>query len=53
MKETADKTLGKVRKDIKEARKMMDTITRLQKLRDIRSDTAEKRGKLLFNVPAR
>lgn len=44
MKETADKTLSKVRKEIREARKMLDTVSRLQKLRAIRSDTAEKRG---------
>ncbi|KAL8615927.1 hypothetical protein ACOMHN_034603 [Nucella lapillus] len=44
LKETADKTLGKVCREIREASRMLDTVTRLQKLRDIRSDTAHKRG---------
>ncbi|XP_076465031.1 programmed cell death protein 7-like isoform X4 [Babylonia areolata] len=44
MKEIADKTLSKVRREIREARKMKDTVSRLQKLRAIRNDTAEKRG---------
>ncbi|KAK7115342.1 hypothetical protein V1264_001229 [Littorina saxatilis] len=44
MKETADKTLSKVRREIREARKMLDTTNRLQKLRAVRNDMAEKRG---------
>ena len=44
MKETADKTLSKVRREIRESRKMLDTVNRLQKLRAVRNDTAEKRG---------
>nr|KAG5706539.1 hypothetical protein BaRGS_028710 [Batillaria attramentaria] len=44
MKETADKTLGKVRREIREARKMLDTLSGLQKLRTIRTDTAARRG---------
>lgn len=48
MKETADKTLSKVRREIREARKMLDSVNRLQKLRAIRSVTAEKRGTHVF-----
>ena len=47
MKETADKTLSKVRREIREARKMLDTVNRLQKLRAVRNDTAEKRGRFV------
>lgn len=50
MKETADRTLAKVRREIREATKMLDTMKSLQKLRDIRKDTAEKRGIYFFNV---
>ena len=44
-KDAADKTLSKVRREAKEAKKMIETISHLQKLRDIRQDTAQKRGK--------
>ncbi|PVD19916.1 hypothetical protein C0Q70_20410 [Pomacea canaliculata] len=46
MKLTADKTLGKVVREIREARKMKDTLAGLKKLRAIRSDAAENRGQL-------
>ena len=48
-KDAADKTLSKVRREAKEAKKMIETISRLQKLRDIRQDTAQKRGKRYFH----
>ena len=50
MKETADKTLSKVRREIRETRKMLDTVNRLQKLRAVRNDTAEKRGTNVFII---
>ena len=44
IKELADKTLSKVRQELKEAGKMLETLSQLKKLRNVRMDTAEKRG---------
>lgn len=50
-KAAADKTLGKVSKDIQDANRLMETMKALEKLRLIRRDAAEKRGDTELGEP--